>query len=182
MGVLVKRMPSPPYELSNDLFRGIVHSIVYQQLSGKAAGTIYGRFEDLYGGRCPGHEVLAKAEVEELRGVGLSRQKASYIIDLSQKCCSREVRLDDLGSMDEDEVRAHITQVKGLGPWSADMILMFSLGRPDILPLGDLGIRNGIKKLMGREEMLPEEMTTAAEPWRPYRTAACWYLWQHWDE
>jgi DNA-3-methyladenine glycosylase II len=178
LGQWVERLPVPTFQLSEDLLESIISTIVYQQLSGKAAGTIYGRCTDYWGSKTPSASTLAGSNQDELRAVGLSRQKAAYLVDLGEKIVDGTVDLESMRSMTPDQISAHITQVKGLGPWSADMIAMFSLGHADVLPLGDLGIRNGFKKVYEDAGLTVEQMSAYAEPWRPFRTTASWYLWR----
>ncbi len=154
---------------------------MFQQLSGKAASTIYGRLEGLAGGEVTPSSVL-ELTVEQMREVGVSRPKASYLLDLAARFDDGRIHGGKWDSMPEEEVRAEITSVKGLGEWSADMFLMFSLCKPDIWPTGDQGIRNAARQLVGVEDHLPvKELEELAEPWRPFRTVAAWYLWRSLD-
>lgn len=176
VGALQLRDGGRPYE-------ALVRSILYQQLAGPAAATIERRFLALYGdaGQAPTPEQLLATDLDTLRSAGVSRQKAGYLLDLAAK--TREgVVGDHLVGMPDDEVATHVMTVKGIGRWTADMLLIFCLGRPDILPVGDLGVRNAVKRLYGHSELLPpKELEALAEPWRPYRSAAAWYLWQWLD-
>ncbi len=176
MGPLVADLPPPEYRITDDHFFELSRAIVFQQLSGKAAGTIWGRFLALVEELQP-ERVLGRT-IEEMRDVGLSRPKASYLHDLSTRISNGDLDLSKLAQMSDDEVRAELTRVKGFGVWSADMHLMFGMGRPDVLPLGDLGVRKGFLKLLGREAMTPAEMEEVAEPWRPYRSVASHYMWR----
>ena len=177
---LIRAHGHPPFKTQPNAFRALTESIIYQQLSGKAAAVIYGRFLDLFPKRrfpAPAHLLTIPAVT--LRGVGLSNQKASYLLDLAAKFTDGTIQPRRFPEMSNEEISAHLIQVKGIGQWTADMFLMFALNRPDILPVGDLGIRNGFKKLYGlRKEPTPEKMAALAESWRPYRTAAAWYLWR----
>lgn len=162
-------------------FPAVVRSIVYQQLSGKAAATIYGRLEKAVRGRMTPRSVLRLSE-EQMRGLGLSRQKTAYIRDLAEKTLSREVDFRALPDLPDEEVIARLTAVKGIGEWTAQMFLLFALGRPDVLPTADLGIRAAMKGLYGLDELpKPAEMARIAAPWRPYCSVACWYLWRSLD-
>ena len=164
-------------------FESLVRSIVYQQLSGKAAGTIYGRLEAAAarGGKVRPLAILKLGE-EGLRPLGLSTQKARYLMDLAEKTLARKVRFSNLGEMEDEAVIEHLTQVKGVGVWTVHMFLMFALRRNDVLPVGDLGIRNAMIKAYGLEASpLPAQMEEIAAAWRPYRTIACWYLWRSLD-
>jgi DNA-3-methyladenine glycosylase II len=177
---LIARNGPPTFKPEANAFRALAESIIYQQLSGKAAATILDRFIGLFPGRrfpSPGH--MLTTPMARLRSAGLSGQKASYLLDLATKFCDRTIQPRKFPSMSDDEISEHLIQVKGIGQWTADMFLMFALNRPDVLPVGDLGIRNGVKKLYRlRKEPTPEKMIAIAEPWRPYRTVASWYLWR----
>ena len=163
-------------------FDAIARAIVFQQLSGKAAGTIHGRFEGLYGGRSPlPHELVATADAH-LRGVGLSRGKAAYLKDLAVKVVSGELPVESLHDLEDAEVIAALTQVKGIGHWTAQMFLMFRLGRLDVLPDLDLGIRKGIQRAYRLRKLpSPERVKKIGAKWAPYRTIASWYLWRTLD-
>jgi DNA-3-methyladenine glycosylase II len=156
---------------------------VYQQLSGKAAATIFGRVMTAAKcTECLTPEKLLKVTPEKLRAAGLSQQKLAYVRDLAEKTKARLVDFDTLHTLEDQAVIEHLTQVKGVGVWTVQMLLMFALERPDVLPTADLGIRNAIKKAYGLEEApKPKEMEVIAEKWRPYRTVACWYLWRSLD-
>ena len=157
-------------------FPYLVRSIVYQQLAGKAAATIHGRFVDAVGGRVSPRSI-GKASDEALRGAGLSRGKLAAIRDLSDK--SRRLRLNELEYLPDDEVLERLISVRGIGPWTAQMFLMFALRRPDVWPIGDLGVRAGYAKLHGLAETPTEkEMLPLGEPYRPWRSAAAWYMWR----
>lgn len=160
-------------------FAALARSIVYQQLSGKAAGTIYRRFSEAIGSSRPTARAILAAEPESLRAAGLSRQKAAYLVDLAAKVDSGALSLRRLRHLDDDEVIVQLTQVKGIGRWTAQMFLMFHLGRLDVLPVGDLGIRAGFRDAYGLDE-LPDgaTMERLAAPWAPYRSIGSWYLWR----
>jgi DNA-3-methyladenine glycosylase II len=165
-----------------DPYKALVHAIMSQQLSTKAAATIGRRFEDLFGGTFPRPEqVLATAD-ERLRSVGLSGMKVSFVKDLARRITDGSLRLDRLDAMSDEDVIKALTEVKGIGRWTAEMFLMFRLHRPDVLPVGDLGIVNAIKKQYGlRKTPSAERLTRTGESWRPYRSIACWYLWASLD-
>lgn len=165
-----------------DAYGALVRTIVGQQLSTKAARTIYTRLCALFGDRPPTPEEILAADEEELRAVGLSRPKVSYLRDLAGHVIDGELDLDALQDLPDEEVIDQITAVKGLGRWSADMFLMFHLERPDVLPAGDLGIRRAVERAYGLEE-LPnaETLHSIAATWRPQRTLACLYLWESLD-
>lgn len=162
-----------------DIFCGLVEAIVSQQLSTRAAATIYGRLRALMpDGGPPTPEALMPLSDEALRGVGLSRQKTAYVRDLSQKVMDGSVKTDALATMTDEEIVAELTKIKGIGRWTVEMILIFRLARPDILPVGDLGIVKAIQKAYGlRKTPEAKRMQKIAEPWRPYRSIASWYLW-----
>jgi 3-methyladenine DNA glycosylase/8-oxoguanine DNA glycosylase len=163
-----------------DIFCGLVESIVSQQLSTKAAATIYGRLRALMpdGGAPTPHAIVPLSD-EALRGVGLSRQKVSYVRDLSRRVIDGSLKTDAFAAMTDDEVVAQLTQIKGIGRWTADMILIFRLARPDILPVGDLGIVKAVQKAYGlRKTPDAKRLVALGERWRPYRSIASWYLWR----
>ena len=163
----------------SDIFCGLVQAIVSQQLSTRAAATIYGRLQALMPGAAPPTpEALLPVSDEALRGVGLSRQKSSYMRDLARKVLEGSVKTDRLSEMSDEEVVAELTKIKGIGRWTVEMILIFRLARPDILPVGDLGIVKAIQKAYGlRKPPDAARMEKIAERWRPYRSVASWYLW-----
>lgn len=163
-------------------FDAVVRSIVYQQLSGSAASTIHSRLLALYGGVTPEPARLLATGDELLRGVGLSRQKISYMKDLAERVESGEVPVHTLHELEDAAVIEALTRVKGVGRWTAQMFLMFRLGRPNVLPELDLGIRKAIQ-LAYRTRKLPshERVQKIGAPWAPYRSIACWYLWESLD-
>lgn len=182
LGTLVLQYPRPKYQISDDVFSSLTGAIVSQQLSTKAADTIYKRFLVLMKKKKPNAKAVLKLSIEQMREVGLSRQKAGYILDLAQKTLSGELHISRFTEMPEDDVIAEVTSVKGLGEWSAHMFLMFGLNRPDVWPTGDLGIKNGVARLLGRDGHLSlDEMNEVAEDWRPYRTVAASYIWMSLD-
>ena len=160
-------------------FDALVYAIVFQQISGKAAAAIHTRLHGLYGGRPPTPLELAETSDADLRKAGLSRQKSSYLRDLAERVESGEVPLDDFESIDDDGVERALTSVKGVGRWTAQMFLMFRLGRPDVFPEIDLGVRKGVQLVRGLEELpSPKVAGEVGEAWRPYRSVAAWYLWR----
>jgi DNA-3-methyladenine glycosylase II len=163
-------------------YGALVRSIVGQQLSTKAARSIYERLTDLFDGRTPSPAELLAADPEDVRSVGLSRPKVSYLRSLAEHVESGELELGRLSELSDEEVSAELTAVKGLGQWSADMFLIFHLGRPDVLPVGDLGIRRAVERAYGLPEM-PDaaRLTEIGEPWRPHRSLASLYLWRSLD-
>jgi DNA-3-methyladenine glycosylase II len=187
MGGLVKRLG--PMSIAerrrrrgqrpDDAYGALLRAVVGQQLSTKAARTIYGRVIALFDGEDPSPERLLEAEETALRGAGLSGRKVEYLRDLAAHVISGELELDRLDALGDEEVIAEIVAVRGLGQWTAEMFLMFHLGRPDVVSGGDLGIRRAIQIEYGMDEMpTPDEVVERAEPWRPHRTLACVYLWE----
>ena len=165
-----------------DAYGALVRSILGQQLSTKAARAIYERLTALFGGRTPSPQELLSADPETVRAVGLSRPKVGYLRDLATRVLDGELELDRLSELSDEEVSAQLIAVKGLGQWTVDMFLMFHLGRPDILPVGDLGIRRAVERAYGLPEMPdPASLIQVAEPWRPDRTLASLYLWRSLD-
>ena len=163
-------------------FYHIARSIVYQQLSGKAAATIHGRFIALYANKALHPGEVAETDHDRLRSVGLSRQKASYIKDLAGRVHRGELPLERVETMSDAEIVAALTTVKGIGKWSAQMFLMFRLGRPDVLPELDLGIQKAIKLAYRlRSHPSPKRVLKIGRPWSPYSTVASWYLWRSID-
>jgi DNA-3-methyladenine glycosylase II len=160
-------------------FDALVRAIVYQQLSGKAAATIHGRVEGLYGDRAPTPQEILATDDERLRTAGLSWQKISYIKDLSAKVASGELAVESLDSMPDDEVTASLVRVKGIGRWSAQMFLMFRLGRPNVLPDLDLGVQRGIQHAYSLPKLpTPKDVLRIGERWAPYASVASWYMWR----
>jgi DNA-3-methyladenine glycosylase II len=185
LGAIIKRhgVCGLRTDRASDIYGGLIQAIVSQQLSTKAAATIYARFRALLPDctEPAPHAVLPLSD-ETLRGVGLSRQKISYLRDLSQKMIDGSLRPDALDSLPDEAVVDMLTAIKGIGRWTADMILIFRLLRPDILPVGDLGIVKAIQKAYGlRKPPDARRMLKIAEPWRPYRSVASWYLWASLD-
>jgi len=163
-------------------FVAIVESIVSQQLSTKAADTIFSRVVALAGGSLQHPEHLAPVSDEALRAAGLSKQKIAYIRDLCAKVSEKSIALHELERLDDEEVITALRTIKGIGRWTAEMFLIFRLGRPDVLPVADLGIQQGIKMLYNlRKDPTPERIEKIARPWRPYRSIACWYIWRHYE-
>ena len=160
-----------------DPFHALLHAIIAQQLSTKAARTIEGRFSAIFAGS-PTPAAVAGVSDEQLRSVGLSPQKLKYVRDLCARILDGSLNLDMLASLTDDEVIAALTSVKGIGRWTAEMFLMFRLHRPDVLPVGDLGIVKAVQKAYRLRTLpSPERLTRIGETWRPYRSVACWYLW-----
>lgn len=163
-----------------DHLTALASAIVSQQLSTKAAATIFGRFVALFPEHViPGPDAIAAIDDATLRGVGLSGQKVSYLRDLCARLSDGRLVLEELDTLDDEEVVARLVAVKGFGRWTAEMFLMFRLHRPDVLPVGDLGIVNAVQRLYRlRKRPDAKRLAKLGEPWRPYRSVACWYLWQ----
>lgn len=160
-------------------FDALVRAIVYQQLAGKAAAAIHAKFRALYGGRDPLPAEVADTPDADLRSAGLSRQKLGYIKDLADHVDTGALPLDDLDELADDDVLASLVAVKGIGRWSAQMFLMFRLGRADVFPELDLGVQKAVQRLEGLADLpKPREVARIGERWRPYRTIAAWYLWR----
>jgi DNA-3-methyladenine glycosylase II len=166
----------------DDAYGTLIRSITGQQLSTKAASTIYGRVSDFYGGKTPTPEQIIATDPEQLRALGLSNAKAAYLRDLAEHIVDGELPIDRLAELSDEEVYEALIAVKGLGRWTVDMFLIFHLGRPDVLPVGDLGIRKAMQVEYGLEEMpKASEMERIAEAWRPHRSLASLYLWESLD-
>ena len=169
------RAPTDPYG-------ALVRAIVGQQLSTKAARTIFERLCALFGDRTPTPRELLDADPELLRSAGLSRAKVAYLRDLAEHVEDGELELERLAELPDEEVAEQLIAIKGLGRWTVDMFLIFHLGRPDILPVGDLGIRRAAQLTYGFDELpTPAELEQIAEPWRPWRSLASLYLWRSLD-
>ncbi|TMB47242.1 MAG: DNA-3-methyladenine glycosylase 2 family protein [Chloroflexi bacterium] len=161
-----------------DPFSVLVYSIIGQQISGFAARAIAGRLTERFGGRMPSPAALLALEPADLKTVGLSRMKVEYLRSLAEHIVSGELQVDHLDKLSDDEVRAQITASRGLGRWTADMFLLINLERPDILPIGDLGIRSAVQRLYRLDHLpTPREVDGIGEKWRPNRSLASFYLW-----
>lgn len=205
---IIERIGPCRMNFSEPVFHSLAEAIVYQQLNGKAAETIFNRFAALAGNPLSPEGIL-RLTPEQMRSVGLSQQKSSYLRDMAERASRGELDFSRLTEMSDDEVIEHLTQVKGVGVWTAHMFLMFTLQRPNILPVGDFGVRmamhkhylaKGLAKAVSSKPMKrsngksskktvkpqiilpkPEEMEKIAKRWEPYRSIACWYLWQSLD-
>lgn len=204
MRSIIERVGPFRMEFGEPTFHSLAEAIIYQQLNGKAAVTIFNRFAALAGNPLTPSGIL-KLAPEQMRAVGLSKQKSSYLIDMAERASRGELDFSKLADMSEDEVIEHLTQVKGVGVWTAHMFLMFTLRRPDVLPTGDFGIqmamfkhyldkaatKNGNRPKRGKINAKPrkrkiklpkpEQMEKIAKLWSPYRSIACWYLWRSLD-
>jgi 3-methyladenine DNA glycosylase/8-oxoguanine DNA glycosylase len=163
-------------------YRALARAIFFQQLAGPAARAIMKRVLDLLGTNDERFFTPAEflsATDEDLRAAGLSRQKLAYLRDLAEKFASGELREGEFAALDDEDVITRVASVKGIGRWTAEMFLIFSLGRPDVLPVDDLGVRRGFQQTYGLDGLpLPEQMRSIAEPWRPYRSVGTWYMWR----
>ncbi len=179
---VIQRVGPCSYPLRRDRFGSLAHSIVYQQISGAAAQTILRRLvAALPDGKLTAAG-LASFRPEQYRLAGVSKQKAGYLKSLAERSLEGELRLSQIGRLSDDEIIAELTRVKGIGVWTAQMFLMFSLGRPDVLPWDDLGVRQAIRKLYAFDEMPNRaESERIAAPWRPYASVASWYCWRSLD-
>ena len=184
MRVLIREFGWPDFDPKHDYFQSLLRSIVFQQLSGKAANTIYERFINLI----PKTVTLSPKEVlkldkDEMRKTGLSFQKINYLSNLAYFFENNSFQKKDVERMTDEEISNALTQIKGIGQWTVDMFLMFTLNRTDILPYTDLGIQKGFKKIFNMNNLpSKKEMETHSKIWRPYRTIACWYLWRTVDD
>lgn len=175
----IRQVGPVEFRLRRDRFAALVRSIIGQQVSGHAARAIYARLEERLAPSKISAAMLDTLSQDDLRSVGLSKQKAAYVQALASATLCGEVRLNRLGRLADEQVIAELTKVKGIGRWTAEMLLIFSLGRLDVLPCDDLGIRNAMRKLYDLDD-LPDRKTCEqiAEPWRPYASIASWYCWR----
>lgn len=162
-------------------FNALIRAIVFQQLSGKAAATILNRFLALFPDGEPTPEGILALSDDQMRAVGLSRQKTAYLRDLAAKVHTGALPLDHVDALQDPDLIAHLVQVKGIGKWTAQMFLMFKLGRIDVLPELDLGIQNAIKRAYRKRRVLPSDVLRIGARWSPYSSIACWYLWRSLD-
>jgi DNA-3-methyladenine glycosylase II len=178
---IINRVGPCRMEFGERQFHSLAEAIVYQQLNGKAAVTIFKRFTALAGEPLTPEGIL-KLSPEQMRAAGLSKQKSSYLRDLADRTHRGELDFARLPVLSDDEVIKHLTQVKGIGVWTAHMFLMFTLRRPNVLPTGDFGVQTAIKKHYNKRKLpKPLQMEKIARAWEPYRSVACWYLWRSLD-
>jgi len=204
MRAIMERIGPCRMEFGEPTFHSLAEAIIYQQLNGKAALTIFNRFAALAGNPLTPEGIL-KLTPEQMRSVGLSKQKSSYLLDMAERAHRGDLDFSRLPEMSDEEIIEHLTQVKGVGVWTAHMFLMFTLKRPNILPTGDFGVRMAMykhyldkstakngkspvakkskRKVRPRKIILPkpERMEKIAKSWEPYRSIACWYLWKSLD-
>ena len=182
MKSLIRRVGPFRMKLRRDRFKTLVRSIISQQISTAAARGILGRLNELVAAEGLTPQTILRLDVDALRGVGVSRQKANYLLDLAEKTKNGQVRLNLLGRRGDEEAIEELVQIKGVGRWTAQMLLIFSLGRLDVLPCDDLGIRSAMRSLYDLEQLpSPTACSEVAEPWRPYASVACWYCWRSLD-
>jgi len=178
---IIERVGPYRMEYGDPTFHSLAESILYQQLNGKAAVVIFNRFTEAAGDPVTPGGILKLSDAQ-MRAIGLSKQKTAYLRDLAQKTKDGLLNFERLADMSNEEVIEHLTQVKGIGVWTAHMFLMFTLKRPDILPTGDYGIQAAMKKhYRKRKWPKPKDMEKIAKSWAPYRSVACWYLWRSLD-
>ena len=178
---LIRDAPLPDFEAHTNYYQALVNSIIGQQLSVKAAHAIKQRFADLFDGTFPSPEQIIEKDIESLRTAGLSRQKATYIQDLARHILDGKVDFSTFDNLTNEEIIKELVAVKGIGVWTVHMFLMFCMGREDILPVGDLGVRMGIQKLYNFDHLpLPAEIEqiAAKNNWHPYESIASWYIWR----
>jgi DNA-3-methyladenine glycosylase II len=178
---IIERVGPCRMEFGEPVFHSLAEAIVYQQLNGKAAVTIFKRFAAIAGEPVTPQGIV-KLTDQQMRSVGLSKQKLSYLRDMAERAVRGELNFTRLPGMTDEEVIKHLTQVKGVGVWTAHMFLMFTLKRPNVLPTGDFGVQMAIKKHYDKRKLpKPAQMEKIAKPWEPYRSVACWYLWRSLD-
>ncbi len=174
---LIEKYPAPLFsDRSKFLFEDLIDTIISQQLSNKAASTILNRFKNLFGNTFPAPSDVLITDDKDLRNVGISYPKIKYIKNVAQAFIDKEVVVEEIVKADDEEVIKILTKIKGIGRWSAEMILIFTLNRSDVFSFGDLGIKNAIKNLYNITDM--KDITKLSEKWRPNRSIACWYLWR----
>lgn len=176
---IIKIVGKYSINIRNDPFQSLVESIIYQQLAGKAANAIYNRFINYYNNKQITPTLILNSPNDNLKKVGLSNRKIDYLKDLALHVYDGRINLEELPKMNDEEIINKLVNVKGIGRWTSEMFLIFSLGRQDILPVTDLGVRKAIQKIYSLSELpKPNIMMEIAKPWRPYRSIATWYLWK----
>jgi DNA-3-methyladenine glycosylase II len=178
---IIKKHGAVSIKKRNDIFNALIGSIMSQQLSTKVAAVFHKRFLDLYGGKFPLPQQLLETPFETLRSIGLSNAKANYLLNIARFALEQGLDPRKLHKMNNEEATAYLTQIKGVGQWTTEMLLMFSMGREDIFPIGDLGIQQAMIKLYDvrarKKKNLHRKLIQIASAWSPYRTYACMYLW-----
>jgi DNA-3-methyladenine glycosylase II len=182
LATVIERVGPCTLRPRGQIYRSLFRAVLYQQLAGSAAGAIERRVCALFGGRIPLPVEFLAAAPRQLLGAGLSRQKLSYLRDLAEAFATDKLRAQRLARLNDEEIIAAVTTVRGIGEWTAHMLLLFSLGRPDVLPVGDYGVRKGVQRLY-RLRQLPERrvLERIAAPWQPYRSIGAWYIWRSID-
>ena len=176
---IIKVVGKYSIKIRNDPFQSLVESIIYQQLAGGAANAIYNRFINYYNNKQITPTRILNSPNVNLKKVGLSNRKIDYLKDLASHIYDGRINLEELPTMNDEEIINKLVNVKGIGRWTSEMFLIFSLGRQDVLPVTDLGVRKAIQKVYSLSELpKPNTMMEIAEPWRPYRSIATWYLWK----
>jgi DNA-3-methyladenine glycosylase II len=184
LAALIKQVEIKVPKPAKNLYPVLIGSIVSQQLSVKAAATIHSRFLDLFQDKYPHPEKVLKLKDEQMRNAGLSFQKLNYIRNIAKFSQENSFEHKVISKMSDEEIIAHLTQIKGVGKWTVEMLLMFALARPDVMPYDDLGIQNGIKLVYGLKsegKVLKADMEKISKRWSPYRSYACLYLWKYKD-
>ena len=176
---IIKIVGKYSIKIRNDPFQSLIESIIYQQLAGKAANAIYNRFLNYYDNKQITPARILNSPNDNLKKVGLSNRKIDYLKDLASHVYDGRINLEEFPTMNDEEIINKLVNVKGIGRWTSEMFLIFSLGRQDVLPVTDLGVRKAIYKVYSLSELpKPDTMMEIAEPWRPYRSIATWYLWK----
>jgi DNA-3-methyladenine glycosylase II len=182
LGAVIERVGACTLRPRGDVYGSLFRSVLYQQLAGNAAAAIERRVKACFGGTTPPPDEFMRASTEALRGAGLSRQKLAYLRDLAAHFADGRLEARRLARLPDDDLIAAVTTVHGIGQWTAHMLLIFSLGRSDVLPVGDYGVRKGVQRLYRLRDLpKPDKMERIAAPWRPYRSIASWYLWRSVD-
>jgi DNA-3-methyladenine glycosylase II len=178
---IIRQTPMPVFNQTDDVYYSLLESIVSQQLSVKVADIIFNRFRAIFPDEYPHAEQLIAIPSEQLRSIGLSNQKAGYLQNVAHYFLENQLHSQDWSTFSDEAVLQSLTKIKGVGPWTVQMILMFTLGRPDVFPVDDLGIQQAMQRLFNLSETgkdLKIKMIELSEPWRPYRTVACRFLWR----
>lgn len=181
LAAIIESTPRPRPVRTRDLYLALLQSVASQQLSGKAADTIFGRFIDLFSDGYPQPDLVVNMSDADIRSAGFSRQKATYIRNIADYALSRGMDYDQFNVLEDAEVIRQLTEIKGVGRWTVEMLLMFPMNRQDVLPVDDLGIQQAMTalyRLRSRGPALKRRMERLARPWRPYRSLACRYLWK----
>jgi DNA-3-methyladenine glycosylase II len=185
MAALIARHGAPPLRRTSNAFQSLSRAIVYQQLAGAAAATIHRRFVALFGRRTgyPTPDEVLAMPLRRLRGAGLSKQKASYLLDLAAHFADGRVTARRLARLSDEQIALALVPIKGIGRWTVDMFLLFGLNRPDVLPTGDLGVQHGMRAFFGlASPPRPAAMIELAAAWRPYRSIGSWYMWRAYED